>query len=76
MHMFDFFLNISGPFQLQGAIILAGVTHAVIGFLGLVGFLMTFIGPITVAVTIMSIGLQVGAFALGLSQKHWGVALL
>lgn len=59
--------------HLQGAIIVGSVVQMVIGYTGLVGKLLRFVGPITIAPTIALIGLslfQIGAPEAG---KHWGI---
>lgn len=43
--------------QVQGAILVSSFFQMFIGFTGLIGFLLRFIGPITVAPTITLIGL-------------------
>ena len=43
--------------QIQGAICVASLFQIVIGFSGIVGFLLRFIGPLTVAPTVALVGL-------------------
>jgi nucleobase transporter 1/2 len=43
--------------QVQGAILVSSFFQMFIGFSGLIGFLLRFIGPVTVAPTITLIGL-------------------
>ena len=47
-------------YQIQGAIMLSALFQIVIGFTGLTGVLLRFIGPLTIAPTITLIG--VGQF--------------
>jgi nucleobase transporter 1/2 len=48
------------------------VIQIVIGFSGLVGFLLRFIGPITIAPTIALIGLSLVNVCLTNAGKYWG----
>ena len=43
--------------QIQGAICVASLFKIVLGFSGIVGFLLQFIGPLTVAPTVALVGL-------------------
>jgi solute carrier family 23 (nucleobase transporter), member 1 len=58
---------------LQGAIIVAGVVELVIGFSGLIGKVLKWVGPITVAPTIALIGLSLYKFGAPSAGKHWGI---
>jgi nucleobase transporter 1/2 len=59
--------------HVQGAIIAGGIVEAVVGATGLVGRLLRFVGPITIAPTIALIGLSL--FRLGAPEagRHWGI---
>ena len=46
----------------------------IIGASGMVSVLLRFIGPLTVAPTIMLIGFSVAETAFELSGKHWGIS--
>ena len=59
--------------HVQGAIILGALVEIVVGYTGLVGKLLRFVGPITIAPTIALIGLSL--FKLGAPEagRHWGI---
>ena len=59
---------------MKGSLILAGSIHAVTGLTGMVGFLLRFIGPITVIPTILLIGLSLYKAVTGFCAIHWGIA--
>ena len=56
--------------------VLASLFQLVIGSFGLVGLLMRFIGPLTIAPTISLIGLALTHSATNFNQVHWGLAFL
>ena len=56
--------------------VLASFFQLVIGSFGLVGLLMRFIGPLTIAPTISLIGLSLTHSATNFNQVHWGLAFL
>ncbi|KAH3811821.1 solute carrier family 23 member 1-like [Dreissena polymorpha] len=60
---------------LTGSIMVAAVLQMLIGVTGLVSVLLKFIGPLTVAPTIMLMGLSVAETGFELSGKHWGISL-
>jgi len=57
--------------HLQGAIILGGLFEALCGYSGLVGRLLRFIGPVTIAPTIALIGLSLFKFGAPIAGKDW-----
>jgi nucleobase transporter 1/2 len=59
--------------HIQGAIIAGAVVEIVIGYTGLVGRLMKFVGPITIAPTIALIGLALFKFGAPVAGTHWGI---
>ncbi|WAR28045.1 S23A1-like protein, partial [Mya arenaria] len=60
--------------QLTGSIMVAALLEILIGASGLVSVLLKFIGPLTVAPTIMLMGLSVAETGFNLSGKHWGIS--
>ena len=62
--------------QVQGNLILASVTQVVVGGLGLVGLILRFVGPLTIAPTISLIGLSLTHVVSDFCGKHWGISLL
>ncbi|XP_048877311.1 solute carrier family 23 member 1-like [Brienomyrus brachyistius] len=62
--------------ELQGSILVASCFQILVGFSGLIGFLMRFIGPLTVAPTISLIGLSLFDSAGTSAGHHWGIAAM
>lgn len=62
--------------QLQGSILVASLLQIVVGFSGLIGFLMRFIGPLTIAPTITLIGLPMYNPAGAKAGTHWGISAM
>ena len=63
-------------FQIQGAIIVSSLFQVAIGFMGLIGFLLRFIGPLTVAPTITLIGISLANVAAARAGERWIINLL
>ncbi|XP_005805703.1 solute carrier family 23 member 1-like isoform X1 [Xiphophorus maculatus] len=61
---------------LQGSIMVASVLQILVGFSGLIGFLMRFIGPLTIAPTVSLIGLALFDSAGVKAGSHWGISAL
>jgi len=59
--------------HVQGAILAVGVVEALLGYSGLVGRLLRFVGPITIAPTIALIGLALFQFGAPVAGEHWGL---
>ncbi|XP_034328333.2 solute carrier family 23 member 1 [Magallana gigas] len=62
--------------ELQGCLILVGVIHALIGGTGLIGFLLRFIGPVTIVPTILLLGIYVVDPILDFCVPNWGITFL
>lgn len=62
--------------ELQGAIIVASLFEAILGFTGLIGIIIKFIGPLVIAPTIALVGLSLFETAIFFSSKHWWISLL
>ncbi|XP_004430789.1 PREDICTED: solute carrier family 23 member 1-like [Ceratotherium simum simum] len=60
--------------ELQGAIMVASCVQILVGFSGLIGFLMRFIGPLTIAPTISLVALPLFHSAGNNAGSHWGIA--
>ena len=52
----------------------ASLVEILIGASGMVGILLRFIGPLTVAPTIMLMGLSVAETGFDLAGKHWAIS--
>ena len=57
--------------EVQGAIIVGGLVQVVIGYSGLVGKFLKYIGPITIAPTIALIGLALYPFGVAKVGEDW-----
>ncbi|XP_068596071.1 solute carrier family 23 member 2 [Brachionichthys hirsutus] len=62
--------------EIQGAILVASLLQVVLGLSGLVGFILKYIGPLTIAPTLNLIGLSLFIEAGKKSGSHWGIAAL
>ncbi|XP_078486668.1 solute carrier family 23 member 1-like [Ciona intestinalis] len=60
--------------EVQGAIAVAAILEVILGATGAVGFLMRFIGPLTIVPTITLIGLDLFATAATNAEVQWGIA--
>uniref|UniRef100_A0A3Q1EQ65 Solute carrier family 23 member 1-like n=1 Tax=Acanthochromis polyacanthus TaxID=80966 RepID=A0A3Q1EQ65_9TELE len=59
---------------LQGSIMVASVLQVLVGFSGLIGFLMRFIGPLTIAPTVSLIGLSLYDSAGEKVGSYWAIS--
>ncbi|OCT88827.1 hypothetical protein XELAEV_18017455mg [Xenopus laevis] len=62
--------------EIQGAVIVASTLQVLLGFTGLIGFLLRFIGPLAITPTITLIGLSLFGEAGKKCGAHWGIAAL
>ena len=62
--------------EVQGAIMVASVFQVVVGFTGLIGLMLRFIGPLSIAPTIALVGLSLFDSAAHFSGVHWGISFL
>ncbi|XP_067857141.1 solute carrier family 23 member 2 [Heptranchias perlo] len=62
--------------EIQGAIIMSSLIEVLIGFVGLPGVLLSYIGPLTITPTVALIGLSGYQAAGERAGKHWGIAML
>ena len=62
--------------ELQGAVILASLGEVVLGVTGLIGLLVRYIGPLTIAPVITMIALPMVQVAANYAQRNWWIALL
>lgn len=59
--------------HVQGAVIAGSFFEIVVGYSGLMGKLLRFVGPITIAPTIALIGLSLFKFGAPVAGTHWGI---
>lgn len=69
-------LSCTLPLQLQGVIMVASCVQMLVGFSGLIGFLMRFIGPLTIAPTITLVALPLFDSAGNDAGVHWGISTM
>ncbi|XP_037692029.1 solute carrier family 23 member 1-like isoform X2 [Choloepus didactylus] len=62
--------------ELQGAVMVASCVQILVGFSGLLGILMRFIGPLTIAPTISLVALPLFDSAGNDAGSHWGIAAI
>ncbi|XP_063106607.1 solute carrier family 23 member 1-like isoform X1 [Cavia porcellus] len=62
--------------ELQGAIMVASCVQILVGFSGLIGFVMRFIGPLTIAPTISLVALPLFESTGEDVGIHWGISSL
>ncbi|XP_023931886.1 solute carrier family 23 member 1 isoform X2 [Lingula anatina] len=62
--------------EIQGAIMVASLFQLIIGFSGVMGILLRFIGPLAIAPTIALVGLSLFKPASDFSSTHWWIAIL
>ncbi|XP_071961147.1 solute carrier family 23 member 1-like isoform X2 [Antedon mediterranea] len=62
--------------EIQGAIMVASVFQVLIGFSGIMGVILHFIGPLAIAPTIALIGLSLFGAAADKAGVHWGISFL
>ncbi|OWF42062.1 Solute carrier family 23 member 2 [Mizuhopecten yessoensis] len=60
--------------EFQGCLILVGVIHCLVGLTGTVGFLLRFVGPITIVPTILLSGIFLSRATAKFSKAHWGIS--
>ncbi|RMX55415.1 hypothetical protein pdam_00022199 [Pocillopora damicornis] len=61
--------------EIQGAIMVSSLFQMLVGFTGIVGFLLRFIGPLTIAPTITLVGLALFNVAAEHAGNHWGISM-
>ncbi|XP_046548483.1 solute carrier family 23 member 2-like [Haliotis rubra] len=62
--------------EIQGDLMLASGVQFLLGITGILGFLLRFIGPLTVAPTVLVLGLTLCRYVIPLCEQHWGIASL
>ncbi|XP_032682024.1 solute carrier family 23 member 1 [Odontomachus brunneus] len=60
--------------ELSGAIAVSAVFQIVIGFGGIIGYLLKFITPLTIVPTVSLVGLSLFENAADAASQHWGIA--
>ena len=55
---------------------IAGVLHMLVGMTGLVGFLLRFIGPVTVVPALTIMGLYVYRATVKFARAQWGISFM
>jgi len=61
--------------EIQGAIMISSLFQILIGVTGLLGVLLRFIGPLTIAPTITLVGVALFRVAADHAGNHWGISM-
>nr|XP_002124192.1 solute carrier family 23 member 1 [Ciona intestinalis] len=61
--------------EVQGAIAVSSCLQILLGLTGAIGFLLRFIGPLTIAPAVALIGLDLFSTAYGDASTQWGIAM-
>ena len=61
--------------QIQGAIIVASLFQLIIGYFGIIGLILRFITPLTIAPAVSMVGLALFEVAGSYASGHWGIAI-
>ncbi|XP_024940819.1 solute carrier family 23 member 2 isoform X2 [Cephus cinctus] len=61
--------------ELSGAIAVSALFQVIIGYGGIVGYLLKFITPLTIVPTVSLVGLSLFENAADAASKHWGIAV-
>jgi len=59
--------------HIQGAVIVGAIVQMAFGYFGLIGKLLKFVGPVTIAPTIALIGLNLYPFGASTAGKDWAI---
>ncbi|XP_048745910.2 solute carrier family 23 member 2-like [Ostrea edulis] len=62
--------------EIQGNLILASMTQVFVGSFGLIGVILRFVGPLTIAPTVSLIGLSLSHVVAMFCETHWGISML
>ena len=62
--------------QISGALMCASAVQMALGLFGIVGWLMRYISPLTIAVTVGLLGISLFPVATDAAQNQWGIAIL
>ncbi|XP_045176439.2 solute carrier family 23 member 1-like [Mercenaria mercenaria] len=62
--------------EIQGAVMVASLFQIVVGFSGLLGIILKFVGPLAVAPTITLIGMSLFSAAANKAAQQWWIALV
>ncbi|XP_076653662.1 solute carrier family 23 member 1 [Halictus rubicundus] len=60
--------------ELSGAIAISALFQVVVGFGGIIGYLLKFITPLTIVPTVSLVGLSLFENAADAASQHWGIA--
>ena len=62
--------------KVQGAVLVASLVQVFVGWFGLIGVVLRFIGPLAIAPNLCLIGLSLFGAATNACEKQWGIAFL
>ncbi|XP_051170690.1 solute carrier family 23 member 2 isoform X2 [Leptopilina boulardi] len=61
--------------ELSGAIAVSALFQVIIGFGGIVGYILKFVTPLTIVPTVSLVGLSLFENAAEAASRHWGIAV-
>ncbi|KAL7635311.1 UNVERIFIED_CONTAM: hypothetical protein RMT77_014378 [Armadillidium vulgare] len=61
---------------IQGAIIISSITQVLIGLTGIVGYIASWITPLTIVPTVTLVGLSLFRPATDKAATHWGISIM
>ncbi|XP_053399264.1 solute carrier family 23 member 2-like isoform X2 [Mercenaria mercenaria] len=62
--------------EIQGALIVASLFQMVIGFTGVMGFVLRYIGPLVITPTVTLVGLSLFRTGVEMASQQWWIALM
>lgn len=62
--------------KMEGSLMIAGCLHMLVGLTGMVGFLLRFIGPVTVIPALTITSLYIYKATVTFAKTQWPVAIL
>ncbi|XP_014234315.1 solute carrier family 23 member 2 [Trichogramma pretiosum] len=60
--------------ELSGAIAVSALFQVIVGYGGIIGYLLKFVTPLTIVPTVSLVGLSLFENAADAASKHWGIA--
>ena len=59
--------------QMMGCLLLSSLFEVLVGATGMVGYLLRYIGPLTISTVVTLIGLSLYKIPMEYARTHWGV---
>ncbi|KAJ8681354.1 hypothetical protein QAD02_017141 [Eretmocerus hayati] len=61
--------------ELSGAIAVSALFQVIVGYCGIIGYMLKFVTPLTIVPTVSLVGLSLFENAADAASKHWGIAV-